>query len=209
MPTVNETLAVPGALVLASASPRRRELLATLGVPYTVVPADIDESVMPDELPADYVRRMAVSKAQVVAAGCSAAIVLGSDTAVVVHGKILGKPADRADGLAMLAQLADSTHQVYTAVALVNAGDISERISITEVGFRAIAAPERAAYWATGEPADKAGGYAIQGLGAVFVREIQGSYSGVVGLPIYETAELLTAAGFQLIVDGDERRNTD
>lgn len=205
---MRNNLAAPR-LVLASASPRRRELLATLGVQYSVEPADIDESVLPGEAPADYVRRMALTKAEVVAQRHPDAAVLGADTAVVVADAILGKPADRADGLAMLEQLADRTHRVYTGLALVCGGNATERMSVTEVDFRAVSAAERAAYWATGEPADKAGGYAAQGLGAAFVRELRGSYSGVVGLPLFECAELLTAAGYPLILSNDERRNSD
>ena len=182
-------------LVLASASPRRRELLTQLGVSFTVYPADIDETARRGEAPADYVHRMAVEKARCgfEQAGITA---LGADTAVVIGDRILGKPADRADALYMLELLSGATHQVLSAVALADGAGVRSRLSTTEVRFGEISAAARAAYWDTGEPADKAGAYAIQGLGAVFVAHISGSYSGVVGLPLYETAELLRAAGF-------------
>jgi septum formation protein len=188
---------LPGELVLASASPRRRELLAVLGVKFRVAPADIDEQVRPQERPEDYVRRMALSKAQ---AGYDRATgnvaVLGSDTSVVVEGCILGKPTGRDDARAMLATLSGRSHRVLSAVALVDVDGYVERLSCTEVTFRPISEAEADAYWQTGEPADKAGGYAIQGLAACFVSEIRGSYSGVVGLPLYETAELLNLKGY-------------
>lgn len=184
-------------LVLASASPRRRELLAVLGVRFSVAPMDIDERAHPGEGPGDYVRRMALTKAQ---AGFDRAgkniAVLGCDTTVVIDGRILGKPADRDEARAMLAALSGRVHRVLSSVALVDAAGSAERLSSTEVTFRAISAAEADAYWQTGEPADKAGGYAIQGLAACFIREIRGSYSGVVGLPLYETAELLNQKGY-------------
>lgn len=183
-------------LVLASASPRRRELLAVLGVEFSVVPANIDETVLPGEAPRDYVRRMALEKALAGAAGPGAAGVLGCDTAVIVDDDILGKPADRQDGMAMLARLSGRSHQVLSAVVLVDADGRSEALSVTEVSFRAITEAEAAAYWASGEPADKAGGYGIQGIGAVFVAGIKGSYTGVVGLPLFETAALLGERGY-------------
>jgi len=186
-------------LVLASGSPRRRELLAQLGVRFRVAPADIDEQVHTGEEPEAYVQRMAVEKA---AAGLLAAgdkvCVLGADTTVVAGDRILGKPVDRADALEMLALLADSSHRVYSAVVLTDG--VRERIAltITEVSFGPIDPVAAAAYWATGEPADKAGSYAIQGNGAVFVRAISGSYTGVVGLPLFETAALLRDFGYSI-----------
>jgi septum formation protein len=187
-------------LVLASASPRRRELLKTLRLEFAVRPADIDEAVLPAELPQAYVQRMAREKAQVLAGAMPAAAVLAADTTVVADGQILGKPEDRAACLAMLGLLSDAEHHVYTSVALALHRQLHERLSVTTVRFRALTGAEMQGYWATGEPADKAGGYAIQGLGGAFVRDIHGSYSGVVGLPIYETAELLTSAGYPLIL---------
>jgi len=188
-------------LVLGSASPRRRELLATLGLRFDVRAADIDEAVRPGEAPQCYVHRMAHDKALAVSRRVpTGTAVLAADTTVVAAGRILGKPDDREAGLAMLSLLADTEHQVYTGVALALHGEIRERLSITTVRLRSLTQAEMEAYWATGEPVDKAGGYAIQGLGAVFVREIHGSYSGVVGLPLYETAELLTSGGYPLIL---------
>jgi septum formation protein len=191
------------ALVLASASPRRRELLWQLGVPHRVAVADVHEDALAGEPAAACVQRLALAKATKIwqaaafPGACTAALlpVLGADTAVVLDGEMLGKPADREAALGMLARLSGRTHQVLTAVALVGAHGSTQRLSESEVKFRALAAAEGAAYWESGEPRDKAGGYAIQGLGAVFVSELRGSYSGVVGLPLFETAALLDAAG--------------
>ena len=180
---------------LASASPRRRELLEQIGVPYTVSAADIDEAVQPGEPPADYVLRVACAKARTVRLRGTALPVLAADTTVVVDGLICAKPRDRADGIAMLGMLSGRTHQVLTAVALAAASGVSFRLSTSEVRLRALSAAECAAYWDTGEPRDKAGGYAIQGRGALFIEHLSGSYSGVMGLPLFETGELLTAAG--------------
>jgi septum formation protein len=182
-------------LCLASASPRRRELLAQLGVAYLVQPADIDETPAPEETPGDYVVRMARTKALAVRSRGMQLAVLAADTAVVLDEAVFGKPRDRAEGVAMLARLAGRTHRVLTAVALVAVAGVACRLSTSEVRLRAISAAECAAYWDSGEPRDKAGGYAIQGRGAVFVEHLAGSYSGVVGLPLYETAQLLAAAG--------------
>lgn len=185
-------------LLLASASPRRRELLGVLGVQFTVAPADIDEQVAPGESPADYVNRMARCKAAtgLARAGGRPVAVLGADTAVVTEQRILGKPDDRDAAIAMLLALSGRKHQVLSAVWLADAAGAAGRLSVTEVVFRAIEPDEAAAYWDSGEPADKAGGYGIQGLGACFVREIHGSYSGVVGLPLFETAALLNSKGY-------------
>lgn len=185
-------------LCLASASPRRRELLAQLGIAHVAAPADIDESRRDGEAPGDYVLRMALEKAQRIAAepALSRGLpVLGADTSVVVKGRVLGKPADAAESRAMLELLSARMHEVLSAVALVSACGTQSRLSRTEVRFRAITADEAAAYWRCGEPQDKAGGYAIQGRAAAFVESISGSYSGVVGLPLFETAQLLEAAG--------------
>jgi septum formation protein len=189
------------ALVLATASPRRSELLAQLGVSFTVAPADIDERVAPAEAPQAYVRRMAIGKAQqgyaqaVAVRKGSALIVLGADTTVVVDEQILGKPDDQADAMRMLEQLSGRTHKVMSSVAMTDGTQVDTRTSVTEVSFRDIGPDERAAYWGTGEPCDKAGAYGIQGLGALFVSGLNGSYTGVVGLPLYETAELLELFG--------------
>jgi len=183
----------PPLLVLASRSPRRRELLWQIGVPHQVAAADIDEQPLPGESPADCVQRLALAKARTVPpAGLP---VLGADTAVVLDGQMLGKPADRAEGVAMLRRLSGRTHRVLTAVALVDGHGSRLAVSASEVEFRVLAEAECQRYWDCGEPRDKAGGYAIQGLGAVFISALRGSYSGVMGLPLFETAALLAAAG--------------
>jgi septum formation protein len=186
-------------LILASASPRRQELLDQIGVCYEVFPVDIDESPFPDEAPEDYVRRIASEKSAACLARCvnSDLPVLAADTAVVLGDKIMGKPKDRDDALAMLSQLSGKTHRVYSAVS-VRGCRHDQAINITEVTFRNLTGREMLAYWHSGEPLDKAGGYAIQGLGSVFVKSIQGSYSGVMGLPLFETAELLSQQGIEI-----------
>ena len=187
-------------VVLASASPRRRELLAQIGVEFTVSPADIDETVQPGESPDDYVLRMAITKAQQgyasMADPLALALILGADTAVVLDKQILGKPRDQADAEYMLACLAGRTHRVMSAVAVTDGQRLASRLSVTAVTFRDLRAEEITAYWHSGEPRDKAGAYGIQGYGALLVSELQGSYSGVVGLPLFETAELLESFGW-------------
>ena len=181
------------ALYLASVSPRRRDLLTLLGVSYRSIAVSCDESVRPREQPLVYVRRLALAKARAGAAavGSVAVPVLGADTAVVLGRQILGKPRDREDGLAMLAALSGREHRVLTAVA-VRQGDRAEVVvSDSRVRFAETTEAERVAYWRTGEPADKAGAYAVQGLGAVFITRIGGSHSGIMGLPLRETAALL------------------
>lgn len=184
-------------LFLASGSPRRRELLTQIGVPFTVLSAPIDETPLDDEAPTAYVERLARGKAGAAMAlladkhGC----VLGADTAVVLDGRILGKPLDQADALHMLAALSGREHEVLTAVALVNQQHCETRVVASRVRFRSISTQEAHTYWASGEPQDKAGSYAIQGLAAIFVEGLQGSYSAVVGLPLCETAELLGRFG--------------
>jgi septum formation protein len=180
---------------LASVSPRRRELLTQIGVPHIVVAADIDETAMPGEAPRDYVVRMARQKALTVRERGERLAVLAADTTVVLDNIIYGKPRDRDDGIAMLGRLSGRTHEVLTAVALAQSSDVILRLSVSTVCFRGLTPQECAAYWDTGEPRDKAGGYAIQGAAAVFVESLSGSYSGVMGLPLFETAELLRAAG--------------
>jgi septum formation protein len=185
----------PPVIRLASVSPRRRELLTQIGVPHVVTGAHIDESVHPGERPHDYVQRMARSKAQTVWEQDRSLPVLAADTTVVLDGRIFGKPADRADAARMLGLLSARTHEVLTAVALASTAGLEMRVSVSAVRFRALAADEIGAYWETGEPRDKAGAYAVQGLGAVFIESLSGSYSGVMGLPLFETSELLRAAG--------------
>ena len=181
-------------LYLASGSPRRRELLTQIGVPFLSQVVPIDENPLPDEPPVAYVERLARAKAQAGLAALSQpldAVVLGADTAVVLDGRILGKPADAAEAQATLTALSGRSHQVLTAVALASPMRVAVRVVSSQVSFRPLRAEEIAAYWASGEPQDKAGSYAIQGLAAVFVSQLQGSYSAVVGLPLCETAELL------------------
>jgi septum formation protein len=185
-------------LLLASASPRRRELLAQIAVPCVTQIAAIDENPLPDEPAAAYVERLAREKARAGLAALSEsvdAVVLGADTAVVLDGRILGKPADFAESRAMLQALSGRSHQVLTAVALAGGGREAARVVASSVTFRVLGEAEIAAYWASGEPCDKAGSYGIQGLAAVFVRRLEGSYSAVVGLPLCETAELLGEFG--------------
>ena len=185
-------------LHLASASPRRRELLAQIGVPFVTLIASIDETALPGEPAERYVERLAREKALAGLAALSDpadAVVLGADTAVVLDGRILGKPADRAECLATLAALSGREHQVLTAVALASAQRIESRVVASRVRFRPLRAGEAEAYWATGEPCDKAGSYGIQGVAAVFVSQLEGSYSAVVGLPLCETAQLLGEFG--------------
>ncbi|MCC7460851.1 MAG: septum formation inhibitor Maf [Gammaproteobacteria bacterium] len=183
-------------VILASASPRRRALLEQIRVPYRVHAADVDEQLLPGESPASGAVRLAIAKARVVQDALGPLLpVLGADTIVVLDGEPLGKPRDRADALAMLARLSGRTHRVLSAVALATAAGVAHRLCDSAVRLRVLTDAECAAYWASGEPCDKAGGYAIQGLGAVFVAALEGSYSGVMGLPLFETAGLLAAAG--------------
>lgn len=184
---------MPVDLYLASASPRRRELLQQIGVRYAVLPVSINETHQAGETPQAYAQRLACEKARAGWASLAAVDrkpVLGADTIVVCSGNILGKPHGRDDAIAMLQQLSGQTHQVVTAVA-VCAEQCSVIVNVSRVSLRTLTLAECQAYWQTGEPADKAGGYAIQGKAAVFIREIEGSYSGVMGLPLYETAQLL------------------
>jgi septum formation protein len=182
-------------LLLASASPRRSELLRQIGVAHAVVPAAVDEARRPGEAAPGYVRRLACAKAEQVWAGSGHAPVLGADTAVVLDGELFGKPADRTDCVRILLRLAGRTHQVYTAVALRHAGGIDCALSVSEVTLKALSPEDCARYWDSGEPCDKAGAYAIQGRAGQFVSRLTGSYSGVMGLPLFETAALLAQIG--------------
>lgn len=184
---------------LASGSPRRRELLAQLGIPHVVVSVDVDETPGRGEGAADLACRLAAAKARAGRAKAVAgSIVVGADTTVALGPEIFGKPVDEADAQRILTRLAGRTHAVYSAVAVVDAERERVELSRSEVSFRALEPAEIAAYWATGEPRDKAGAYAIQGLGAAFVTLLHGSYSGVMGLPLFETARLLAAAGYPI-----------
>lgn len=183
-------------LILASGSPRRAELLAQLKIRFKRVIPEVDESARNDEGVADLVSRLALAKATAGSEQAGDGLpVLGADTLVAVDGVVLGKPVDRADALAMLARLSGRAHEVLSAVAVVCGGSIQAEVSRSTVVFRSISIAEAARYWDTGEPRDKAGAYAIQGIGSVFVERLEGSYSGVVGLPLLETERLLAAAG--------------
>ena len=184
-------------IILASQSPRRAELLQQIGVRFRTQPADIDETALPGESPEDFVRRMAIGKAQAIHAARPDSLVLGSDTAVVLDGHILGKPESREHAIDMLLALAGREHRVLTGVALLGE-QTGYALSDSRVAFRAISHAEAEAYWASGEPADKAGGYAIQGHAAVFIERIEGSYSGIMGLPLFETARLLEQADIKV-----------
>ncbi len=188
-------------IILASASPRRRELLDQLGVRYEVVPVDADETPKTGESPEAFVERLATEKACAgfLKQGDRRLPALGSDTIVLVGDRILGKPKDKDDAIAMLKSLSGETHQVFTAVALANAEQTRCLLSRSKVSFRALDDSEIEAYWASGEPADKAGAYGIQGKAAQFIKRLDGSYSGVMGLPLYETAELLKHFGITLL----------
>ena len=182
-------------LVLASGSPRRRELLALLGLPFEVVPADVDESVRPDETPVELVRRLAVAKADAIAQSDDSAVVLAADTIVDVAGEILGKPTDADDARRMLRSLSARTHLVHTAVAVLRAGQTVQDVVTTAVSMTTMSGAVIEWYLATGEPMDKAGAYAIQGTGGAFVSAIDGSASNVVGLPLATVVELLGRQG--------------
>lgn len=188
-------------LVLASASPRRAELLARLGLRFVVQAQNIPEHTQVGETAQAYVQRVARAKAQ---AGWQASRasyglpVLGADTEVIVDGRVLGKPAGRDEGLAMLSCLSGRQHQVCSAVAVVADGQCQMRTAITQLQFAPLSAGQIQRYWETGEPLGKAGGYAIQGRAAAFVEHLSGSYSGVVGLPLFETAALLRQVGITL-----------
>lgn len=179
-------------LLLASASPRRSDLLEQIGVTFSVLAVDIDESRRVDELPVDYVSRLAMEKAQAGFRRQDGQLPsLGADTIVVFDGQIFGKPRDQQHAETMLMALSGKVHSVFTAVAIDNGIDTAMAVSETRVEFRTISQSECLIYWQSGEPEGKAGAYAIQGRGGVFVENLEGSYSGVVGLPLAETEQLL------------------
>jgi len=190
-------------LFLASKSPRRRDLLAQIGVRFGILDIDLNEDRLPGEAPESYVLRLALDKARAGRSRVesqSSLPVLAADTAVVIGDRILGKPRDRSDAASMMRLLAGRTHRVLSGIALVGTRE-QQDLSVNEVRFRAVSMPEANAYWESGEPRDKAGGYAIQGLGALFVADLQGSYSGVMGLPLFETARLLAEEGIHCLTD--------
>jgi septum formation protein len=192
-------------LILASASPRRADLLRAAGIPFEVHPADVDESLLAGENPGPYVRRLAEAKARVVAAARPDRIVLGADTVVVLEGQILGKPTDADDARRMLRLLSGRTHEVVTGVCVIgpptggpHRAAVDTRVAVTTVEFGRFEPADVDWYVASGEPMDKAGGYAIQGLASRFVTRIEGSYSNVVGLPVSLVSQMCTAAGILL-----------
>ncbi|MEM7096853.1 MAG: nucleoside triphosphate pyrophosphatase [Pseudomonadota bacterium] len=195
-----------GRLILASASPRRAQLLRQLGFEFEITPGNVDETVLAAESPADYVARLAQAKAAATYANSlvegadlgQPRVCLGSDTSVVIDDEILGKPGGQSEGADMLLRLSDRSHKVLTAIAVVagtkpSPGFEQVEVVTTTVWFRALDRSEATWYWHTGEPQDKAGGYGIQGIGGIFVSRIEGSYSNVVGLPLVETDKLLQA----------------
>jgi septum formation protein len=197
-------------LILASQSPRRKMLLEQLGYQFSTLVADIDESVCDHESAKDYVLRLAQEKANVIFKSLTLeqqmqSLVLGADTCVVIDGIILGKPANEAECIETLQRLENNQHQVLTAIAVIgyktqNAIDERSQLIETQVSFKALSVSEIKRYWQTGEPCDKAGSYAIQGIGGQFVTTINGSYSAVVGLPLYETAQLLAKSGLPTVI---------
>jgi septum formation protein len=186
-------------IILASASPRRSELLKQIGISHRIMAVDIDETPLANESPLTYVERVAAEKS----AACQVLLndnlpVLSADTSVICDGEIMGKPLDLDHAINMLSRLSGRSHQVYSAVSL--RGDQHwQALSISEVKFKSLSTDEIIAYWQTGEPCDKAGAYAIQGLASTFIESITGSFSGVMGLPLYETAQLLAKQGIKVI----------
>ena len=196
-------------ICLASGSPRRALLLRQIGLNPLILPPDVDETILANEAPKAYVERLAIIKAQcgwqkqldsaVNNSKFSPLITLGSDTSVVIGETILGKPRDKAQGLEMLAMLSGKTHQVYTSVAVVTAAGVTSIVQVSDVTFTEISAERASDYWETGEPHDKAGSYGIQAMGALFVQHISGSFTGVMGLPLFETGELLKSSGISVL----------
>jgi septum formation protein len=184
-------------VILASQSPRRRELLALVGIAHDVLPADIDESYLAGERPRDHAERLARGKADVVAAREPDAVVIGSDTIVVVDGDVLGKPADENDAVRMLARLAGRSHTVVTAVAVAWGGETRSAVEEVGVTFHPLSRAEIDAYIATREPMDKAGAYGIQGYGATIVARVDGDYFAVMGLPLQRLIRVLGALGIR------------
>lgn len=182
-------------VVLASASPRRRDLLALIGIPHEVSPADVDETYLNGERPREHAERLARAKAAKVSASESDALVIGSDTIVVVDGTVLGKPRDETDAARMLAMLSGRTHVVITAVAAAHGGRVVSAVEEVNVTFRDLTREEIESYIATREPMDKAGAYGIQGFGATIVRRVEGDYFAVMGLPLVKLVALMGELG--------------
>ncbi|WP_428240220.1 Maf family protein [Gynuella sp.] len=180
-------------LILASASPRRKQLLKQIGVRFEVCPADIDETVLPEESPTDYVKRMSEQKARVILNSDTGrdAVVIGSDTTVVCDQHIFGKPESEQDAIAMLTKLSGREHEVLSGICVMNTDREHYGLSRTRVWFKTISIEQMKRYWQSGEPCDKAGSYGIQGFGSAFIDRIEGSFSGVMGLPLEVMTELL------------------
>jgi septum formation protein len=198
-------------VILASSSPRRRELLALIGIPHDIMPADIDESYLPGETASSHAERLAREKAARVASAAPDAVVIGADTIVVVDGDVLGKPRDEAHAAEMLRRLSGRAHRVITAVAAVRNGTTATAVEEVRVTFRPLSEREIAAYIATGEPMDKAGAYGIQGFGATIVERVEGDYFAVMGLALNRLVRLLEGLGLRyefgpLRADGGGRR---
>lgn len=185
---------------LASSSPRRHEILTAMGLRFTAAGVDIDETRYEGEPVADMVVRLAIAKAAAARENLDQSLpIIGADTAVVIGDQVLGKPGSQDEAVQMLASLSGRSHTVLTGVALDYAGVVRTTTSLTEVRFREISPDEAQSYWQSGEPLDKAGAYAVQGVAGIFVEELSGSYSGVVGLPVFETAALLADAGLEVV----------
>lgn len=185
---------------LASSSPRRHEILTAMGLRFTAAGVDIDETRYEGEPVADMVVRLAIAKAAAARENLDQSLpIIGADTAVVIGDQVLGKPGSQDEAVQMLASLSGRSHTVLTGVALDYAGMVRTTTSLTEVRFREISPDEAQSYWQSGEPLDKAGAYAVQGIAGIFVEELSGSYSGVVGLPVFETAALLADAGLEVL----------
>ncbi len=188
-------------IILASASPRRRELLAQMGLAFQAVSVEADEIPRQGELPEQYVYRVAAEKSLLGQLACPTKLpVLGADTEVVLDGEVFGKPQSFDHARDMLGRLSGREHQVLSAVSLRLGDEHWQAMNLSRVSFRVISEAEIEAYWVTGEPCDKAGAYAIQGLGALFIAHLEGSFSGVMGLPVFETANLLREAGIQVLL---------
>ena len=196
----------PLEVILASQSPRRRDLLDLIGITHVVRPADIDEAVLPDEAPIPHCERLARSKAATLAVRSPDAVVIAADTIVVLDGEILGKPADGGEARATLARLSGRTHTVHTAMAVALGGQTVSAVESVQVTFRPLTADEIAAYVATGEPMDKAGAYGIQGFGATIVERIDGDYFSVMGLGLRRLVALLAELGLRYDVGAGVRR---
>ena len=187
-------------IVLASASPRRAQLLDQLGLQYEIMSTDVDECALTNEIVEEYVQRVTLLKAKAASENIAfPALIIAADTTVSIAGKILGKPDSKSHFLDMFMSLSGKTHRVYTAIVVTSGKTTKHALSVNEVDFRPISRREALSYWHSGEPQGKAGGYAIQGLGAMFVAQIRGSYTGVMGLPLFELTQLLNQFDVQIL----------